>query len=124
MRELKFRARYTESGEWCIGSLNPIDTEINLATFFMNLYARVLDFNTLGQYTGLEDKNGRESYFDDLVKWGKTIYKVVWNEKEGRAALQYVSGPEVFSYLRIKQIRQCEVIGNIHENPELLEVQR
>ena len=72
------------------------------------------------QYTDLKDKNGVETYFDDLVKWGKAIYKVVWNEDEGIAALQYIKGKEVWKYLRISQIKQAKVIGNIHENPELV----
>jgi len=76
----------------------------------------------LMQYTGLKDKNGVEGYFDDLVKWGKSIYQVVWDETEGVAWLRRVKGDEVWSKLRIHLIEDGEVIGNIWENKELLEV--
>ena len=106
MREIKFRA-------WNKGA--------NGFIYFGIFDGTVINSDwQVQQYIGHKDKNGKESYYDDLVKWGKAIYKVVWNEEEGIAALQYVSGREVFKYLRIKQIRQGEVIGNIYENEGLL----
>ena len=76
----------------------------------------------LMQYTGLKDKNGKEGYFDDLVRWGKAIYRIVWNDDEGIAQLKYIKGNEVFATLRITQLRKGVIISNVWENPELLEV--
>ena len=79
----------------------------------------------LEQYTGLKDKNGKEIYEGDIANLGKYgIYVVVFNEFwcgfefEGGKGVKTKSGVE---HPRFSQDWQtAEVIGNIHENPELL----
>lgn len=124
MREIKFRAKELATREWVIGSLAPQGGEVSLGVFFSNISVGRFDIKTLGQFTGPKDKNGVEGHFDDLVRWGKSVYKIAWNLDEGIACLQYVSGLKVFGVLPIKSLRKGEVIGNIHENPELLGVNK
>lgn len=70
------------------------------------------------QYTGLKDKNGKEVYESDVVRYFEGfIEEVKWN--------YYSCGFDPFSYYDENLAGlDCEVIGNIYENPELLESEK
>lgn len=80
------------------------------------------------QYTGLKDKNGVEIYDGDVVELKNRSYnfgdvgKVEWNEDyAGWMVTKGVySKNQNFSLLNCDIASECEVIGNIHSNPELL----
>lgn len=85
------------------------------------------------QYTGLKDKNGKEIYEGDIIQEeidfnskmtdGIFKYKVYWDEEELCWALEHIGNESIHH-----ELWQCnfstEVIGNIHENPELLEKEK
>ena len=78
----------------------------------------------LMQYTGLKDKNGREIYERDILSFGKRshtklpcLYKVYWNDDNASFDIW-----DLRHNTWGGQVASCgEVIGNIYENPELLE---
>lgn len=118
MREILFRGKRIDNGEWAY-SRCPDGT----------LYSGVVkhDFipETIGQYTGLIDKNGKRIYEGDIcrntrngdtvsVKWHGTMAGYVCSKRKSNSIL-YDFG-ELF-----RAYDKYEVIGNIHDNPELLE---
>jgi uncharacterized phage protein (TIGR01671 family) len=70
------------------------------------------------QYTGLHDKNDKEIYEGDLVKYQNDVYKVDF-EYAGFSMTNVKEGVYSYPYLYSHTIN-IEVIGNIYENPELL----
>ncbi len=84
----------------------------------------VVHSDTLGQSTGLTDKNGKKIFEGDIVRhMNKETMVVVWNKDFTSFALAYSAIS--FNYLATISTAHIylEVIGNIHDNPELLEVE-
>lgn len=134
MREIKFRGKCIHSDIWCYGNYatNGIEAEIQ----GYDVYGEdVIDWrevdvepDTVGQFTGLKDKNGKEIYEGDIIGCHNPNIKhlIFYNEEQGRfmAALGGDIENDYFGICGLDCSRwnaTKEVIGNIHDNPELLE---
>lgn len=153
-RTIKFRGKYTETGEWRYGYYARLSNEfkewhcimtekdasenyIKDCNGFHMQYTPVVP-STVGQFTGLCDKNGKEIYDGDIIysefpDGSKTNCLIGWNEENSCFGLMdeynYRSKLEGYDFQRfdnaifcnfLKHSKKFEVIGNIYDNPELL----
>lgn len=72
------------------------------------------------QYTGLKDKNGEEIYEGDIVRYGDQVLGVKFDEMKDSDCSYYYLGWAMGDLSLCEHNTMVEVIGNIHENPELL----
>ena len=117
MREIIFRAKTVCDGDWVYGGItwNPSKKEVFIHTEWDE--GKVIP-ETVGQYTGLCDKNGTRIFEGDIVKVENALVRGIFAvEYCGISACFIVSHGERRYFLG-----GCnsEVIGNIHDNPELL----
>ena len=123
MREILFRgkSKSINKGEWIYGSFIE-DTDLNACCIRdKSLVYELVDRETVGQYTGLTDKNGTKIFEGDIVKYGDTVHNVVFEQRNGTAYFGLVySTLETLSFGYYQDLKQIEVIGNIYDNPELL----
>lgn len=122
MRELKFRAwvKDATTGEWRMcNRVRWLDLDNQRICTESGMQP---DEFVLMQYTGLKDRNGREIYEGDILicKENRSIHvvTVVW-DRSGYWTYKDYSKELRGGYLT--DLRRVEVIGNIYENPELLE---
>lgn len=162
MREIKFRGKRYDDGAWVYGDLVTVETTYGnpsrkgILPFDSVIFDAVEDVeaNTIGQFTGLHDKNGKEIYEGDILvicEYENMLKGVVCEESEhelftldelkGELRQQYKSvihyedctlfaseqdGCDIYLASLAGDMRKSypifeyEVIGNIHDNPELL----
>lgn len=124
MRTIKFRGKRIDNGEWAYGSLDLTGEYPTISWLRTDedgdqvpWFATEED-ETIGQFTGLYDKNGTEIYEGDIILCkDKHVYSVEWLS-DGF----YMRGKLYGGVTSIKSFlpNQREVIGNIHNNPELI----
>lgn len=106
--------------KWQIGN-NTNDGHVDCFGYYLDYEHE--DYEIM-QSTGLKDKNGKLIYEGDIVK-EFLLYKVIWEKEFCRFELQKVDDEDyrdwLFDTTDDNQSHRIEVIGNIYENPELLE---
>lgn len=119
-REFEFRAWLTKYNKMVkIYSWNIWQEYFMCSEYDSEFY---LDETPIMQYTGLKDKNNKEIYDGDILSDGnvKNLYKVIF--ENGSFRTEYNGDFEEYSFDLIDVVAQgCEVVGNIYENPELME---
>lgn len=128
MREILFRGKRTDNGEWIKGNvLQTDDGECYIATSCLigtsdeplMVAAYKVDTESICQFIGLMDKNGKQIWENDIVRIGANTL-VRWNEKyAGWCLTQRGWMYEHFFGEAIDNL-DCEVVGNIFDNPELM----
>lgn len=161
MREILFRGKRVDNGEWVEGGIIPLDIESGYVFIaepyllastlpvyeIVKNHTRLVIPETIGQHTGLTDKNGKKIFEGDIVKTqpfydrpysnkrkskqfiGVVEYKIrtfkgnsFYSKQDYQAewGLKFYEDFEKYTHYSWGELWICEVIGNIHDNPELL----
>lgn len=134
-----FKAKRLDNGEWVKGALVYddmdklyriiIELDYSTGTCIRAGKAPRVDASTICQCTGLKDKNGKLIWENDIVKDEKSnFYKAIWRNNYYQFSWNCVKSEifEVDAKWDLYTIRsfEIEVIGNIFDNPELLESEK
>ena len=142
MREFLLRGKRTDNGEWITDSETYIRDGDGIWLSDENLNVVTVIPETVGQYTGLTDKNGKKIFEGDILRGfeypfcsnnnGEFNYfaEIVWFDDSSAFGIYTFKNPKSnvrgilegnTDYLKYFNVDKWEVIGNIHDNPELLE---
>ena len=137
MREIKFRGYNKELGRWFYGYLFIVTDGRNFIRCVAkreekvgeSFFDMLVEKDSVGQFTGLKDKNGKEIYVGDIIKWitigeeGGNFEDIGVETDMGNHEVIFENGKFTTTKpnIPIGHInKRCEVIGNKFENPELL----
>ena len=123
MRQIKFRGKTINEGEWVYGDLeyNRAKNIARIHTYDNNgeyLMQHLVKPDTVGQFTGLTDKNGKEIYEGDIVRY------IDCNDTISIDEVRYADAGFTpvceIAWMADIEGTECEVIGNRFDNPDLL----
>ena len=152
MREILFRGKRTDNGEWVEGFYSKANYYLNekeihiifpldvkaLPRCEFTEYEDVIP-ETVGQYTGLTDKNGRKIFEGDIVRLTDEHNEMEWTAVvvfgnpngdynwgwQLNAIEEFDGNKDILLWVDMDESgAYCEIIGNIYDNPELLEVKQ
>ncbi|MDE6801309.1 MAG: hypothetical protein K2J06_00900 [Muribaculaceae bacterium] len=133
MRKIKFRGKNLKSGEWFYGNLYDKDTVGRTHICTTDRGCLCINPDTVGQFTGLTDCNGKEIYEGDIISWisamGRSARRiqgvVVWDQNTMSWSIaRDIAITRSYTQHEVSRLAgksPVEVIGNIHDNPELIE---
>lgn len=128
MREIKFRAKTIDTGEWLYGNLQvPRKEGAGYYMWDASMWQRQVDPETIGEFTSLKDRNGNDIYEGDIISFDYGDGEPV---SEDLIEVRFVRG--VFAFLWNGDLDdECSVSspthewaivkGNIHDNPDMLQ---
>ena len=133
MREILFRGKRVDNGEWIQGDIVqfPVHGVVRIVEQEPSYKDAEVDSDTVGQYTGLTDKNGRKIFEGDIIhlEYSQVFFGGVYfgeytaevSYKEGCFITDGINnGDEIETPLSGFNNDEVEIIGNIHDNPELV----
>ena len=126
MRDILFRAKWLYNGEWVEGCfIEWSDGSCSIEAGRPDKPTYYIDPETVGQYTGLTDKNGKRIFEGDIVSglsWISRPVSGVVDFKYGAFGVKWLRGKvDEFSEFTSCCNVEWVVIGNVHDNHELLE---
>lgn len=129
MREILFRGKRIDNGEWVYGyyvHIGPVSCKraYIIPEYASATYVIEVSPSTVGQFTGLTDRNGKKIFEGDIAETSDFnsedgYGEIIWDEQTARFA---ISGSTNILFADFDNYfgNEIEVIGNIHDNSELL----
>lgn len=128
MRKILFRAKTVFDQRWVFGDcrVTAIMQQINWLKYKKysveimdkDFKVYIVDSETLSQFIGLSDKNNKMIFEGDVIKWRKHIFVVEFYTDDFQAVFYPFCCADDFFDIKASE---CEIIGNVYDNPELKE---
>ena len=134
MREILLRGKRLDNGEWVYGyyvHIGPVSCQraYIIPEYASAIYVKEVDPSTVDQYTGLKDKNGKRIFEGDIVSTDIARPYLIVEFRDGCFMFNCNDGGKDYYDIMLPILEDAqteykygEIIGNIHDNPELLGV--
>lgn len=118
MRPIKFRGKRIDTGEWVYGDLNHGKGISTTGLYDRSTIAGYqVDRETVGQFTGLYDCKKKEIYENDILSIAGMYYQIIFHD----GCFGFKNDWSLFIPFSMSFLTKRKVMGNVHDNPELLE---